>query len=419
MSDPVLSVIDVETTGFAYKSHDRIVEIGIVKTRPDGTRLDEFETLIDPQRDVGPTEVHGITAEMVLDAPTFTDVYETVLEFLDGSILVAHNAAFDVNFLRAELDRMGESLTEPPHICTLHTSRQVFSDASSFKLERLCDYLDIELKQAHSALHDARATSELFERLVGQDPGVVSTVSDVFAVDRDLSGESPRILTRSEFEQIQVDRDSPLGAILERLPSVEAREEGEQAYAEMLDEILMDRIVSDEELDSLLSLANDYGINQEQAQSIHRDYLKHLVRYALLDDVITDREREDIERVQQLLGLGEHDLDAIIEDVRDSLESTYEDDFRARHRELEGKTVCFTGSLTGRLDGESISRSQAQKMAEERGMNTKSNVTKDLDYLVAADPHSQSNKAEKARRYENVTIVAEPKFWEMLRVNVE
>ncbi|MEI6503461.1 MAG: exonuclease domain-containing protein, partial [Armatimonadota bacterium] len=69
-----VAVVDVETTGFAAQHTDRIVEIAIVRLSSGGDTLDEFETLVNPQRDVGPTHIHGISAHDVLDAPTFAEI---------------------------------------------------------------------------------------------------------------------------------------------------------------------------------------------------------------------------------------------------------------------------------------------------------------------------------------------------------
>lgn len=68
------AVVDVETTGFSPRLHDRLVEIAIVRIGPDGSPQDEYSTLINPLRDVGPTRIHGITAADLVEAPTFVEV---------------------------------------------------------------------------------------------------------------------------------------------------------------------------------------------------------------------------------------------------------------------------------------------------------------------------------------------------------
>ena len=85
---------------------------------------------------------------------------------------------------------------------------------------------------------------------------------------------------------------------------------------------------------------------------------------------------------------------------------------------LEGKAVCFTGALIGRIWGVPITREQAHKIAREAGLLIRDSVTQDLDLLVVADPLTKSSKAEKARRY-GTRIMAEPAFWAAIGAPVE
>ncbi len=103
---PIPVVVDVETTGFG--SQDRIVEIAAITLDPLSWEIvDEYDTLINPQRDVGPTGVHGITASMVEAAPTFADILADIARRLQGMVLVAHNLPFDARMLRYEFARCG------------------------------------------------------------------------------------------------------------------------------------------------------------------------------------------------------------------------------------------------------------------------------------------------------------------------
>jgi DNA polymerase-3 subunit epsilon len=85
---------------------------------------------------------------------------------------------------------------------------------------------------------------------------------------------------------------------------------------------------------------------------------------------------------------------------------------------LQGKTVCFTGELLGLLDGERITRKTAEAMAVQAGLEVLPNVTRRLDILVVADPHTQSGKAEKARQY-GTRVLAETAFWKAIGAKIE
>ena len=102
------TVIDVETTGLFPEMHDRIVEIGVVYLSHDGQIQDHWTTLVNPERDVGPTRIHGITPSDVVGAPTFAELAPYVLRAVSGRIVVAHNADFDLRFLAHELQELAE-----------------------------------------------------------------------------------------------------------------------------------------------------------------------------------------------------------------------------------------------------------------------------------------------------------------------
>ncbi|TXF88865.1 3'-5' exonuclease [Neolewinella aurantiaca] len=89
------TVIDLETTGFG--KYDRVVEIGMVKINGQGVVLDSYSTLVNPNRDVSGSHIHGITATMVKSAPSFEEIHYHVNEFLRGSIPVSHNKSVSKN----------------------------------------------------------------------------------------------------------------------------------------------------------------------------------------------------------------------------------------------------------------------------------------------------------------------------------
>src|SRR3982751_954670 len=99
-----VAVIDVETTGLSPRT-DRVVEVGVVLLDERGEVEAEFETLVNPGRDVGPTRLHGIRAADVVAAPTFAEVAPYLRSVLTGRTLVAHNALFDLRFLAREFAR--------------------------------------------------------------------------------------------------------------------------------------------------------------------------------------------------------------------------------------------------------------------------------------------------------------------------
>ena len=105
MDAPPIAVVDVETTGFS--KHDRICEIAIINFSGDTLEpKGEFTSLVNPQRDTGPVWIHGISNEMVEQAPRFSQIQQEVAERIDGHVLVAHNLAFDQRMLKQEWSRL-------------------------------------------------------------------------------------------------------------------------------------------------------------------------------------------------------------------------------------------------------------------------------------------------------------------------
>jgi DNA polymerase-3 subunit epsilon len=164
-------VVDLETTGGrpSGDGHDSITEIGAVKVR-GGAVLGELATLIDPGRSIPPQIVAltGITTAMVCDAPRIDSVLPAFLEFSRGAVLVAHNAGFDIGFLRAAAERCQIPWPRPPVLCTVRLARRVLTrdEAPSVRLAALARLFGATTTPTHRALDDARATVDVLHGLI-------------------------------------------------------------------------------------------------------------------------------------------------------------------------------------------------------------------------------------------------------------
>ncbi|MCV7303049.1 DEDD exonuclease domain-containing protein [Mycobacterium barrassiae] len=164
-------VVDLETTGgrASGENHDAITEIGAVKVR-GGEVLGELATLVDPGRSIPPQIVAltGITTAMVCDAPRIESVLPSFLEFARGAVLVAHNAGFDIGFLRAAAERADIAWPRPPVLCTVRLARRVLTrdEAPSVRLSALARLFDASTTPTHRALDDARATVDVLHGLI-------------------------------------------------------------------------------------------------------------------------------------------------------------------------------------------------------------------------------------------------------------
>lgn len=175
LAETTFVVVDLETTGGRATAsqpggpHDAITEIGAVKIR-GGEVLGELATLVDPGRSIPPqiVELTGITSAMVRDAPRIESVLPAFLEFARGAVLVAHNAGFDVGFLRAAADRAQLPWPRPPVLCTVKLARRVLTrdEAPSVRLSELARLFGASTTPTHRALDDARATVDVLHGLM-------------------------------------------------------------------------------------------------------------------------------------------------------------------------------------------------------------------------------------------------------------
>jgi len=161
---------DIETTGLFPRRGDRIIEIGAVSMR-DGIIEKEYSSLVKTQRRMtkAAQRVHGISNEDLQNAPHPDEVFSDFSEFIKGSILISHNAAFDTSFLRYELQRHRLFLNNRA-ICTLELSRRRFPDLTNHKLQTVHRHLfqDRAVEQRHRALDDARMVAEIWMAMEGR-----------------------------------------------------------------------------------------------------------------------------------------------------------------------------------------------------------------------------------------------------------
>lgn len=410
-----IAVIDLETTGLSPWRHDRVVEIGIVVISPDGTVHSEYETLVNPTRDMGPSCIHQISAGDVLQAPTFADVAGDVLAILaESSAVAGHNVSFDKNFLVKEYERIGVSLPEFPLLCTC----RLFGRGN---LQACCDELGISFDgMPHRALSDARVTAQIVSFICSDDPALL----DEHRLN-DVSWPSMRPLKtpcycREHAQQAQAEPPKFLQRIATKIHhDVEAETPNVLAYMALIDRVLEDRTIDECEEEALVDAAINWQLSPAQLHAAHSQYLHNIAVSALADGVVTESERRDLHLVAKLLGQDDATLDSVLETAAAQLATARRAPAQS-HKEnlLRGQRVCFTGQLQSTIGGQPISRELADALATEAGLIVASNVTKKLDILVVADPNTQSGKAKKARNY-GIRILSDVVFWKMAGITVD
>lgn len=415
-----IAIIDVETTGLNPYRNDRIVEIAAVLILPDGSATHlEFVTLVNPDRDLGPTSIHGLTASDVLVAPRFEEVAGLLCEFLRGtSVLAGHNVHFDLSFLEKEFDRLSIRLPKCHYLCTMRL-------AGGGNLEHCCCRYDVELQgELHSALHDARAATKLLSRLLEIKPGLREKLSEITPIPWPFLPKSKaQPITRSESRKRQAEEPSYLRKLLSLVgDSAQPPDTSVLPYMALLDHVLERRRLDEAEGAVLVDWAAHRGLSGASVARIHREYIDRLAKAALADGTFSKSQRRELESFARLLGVEQSCLDQFA-----GTRSQKMGDDRVPEKtgfgaedsaELKGKSVCFTGESQCMLEGVRISRETAERFAEEHGLFVAYSVTKSLNLLVVADPYTESGKAKKARQY-GIRIMHEPVFWQAIGVKLD
>ncbi|WP_253867108.1 3'-5' exonuclease [Mycobacterium asiaticum] len=364
-------MVDVETTGL-YRS-DRIVEIAIVTMDSTGRVIEEFDTLVNPLRDPGPTWIHGVTASMLTDAPTFEDIAEHIAARIHGTVVVAHNLRFDARMIDQEFSRTGVQIDWGTGLDTLQ--------ATGCKLGVACAEYGIRQQGSHRALFDARATGQLLFAIWE------SFTRKCFPVAVTPLHHAPakRILTRDGFAHVSID--VPYLASLAR--GVHADPEV-AAYVNLLDRAVADLQLTATERTELATLAAELGLNERYRERAHREFLNGLIDAALEDSIVTDDELDQLCRVAALL-----ELDAEMVTRRTNPYRLTDDTITLE----PGLQVCFTGAALDELGNPIDREAVLEPEARSRGLIPKDSFTKACGLVIAADTASQSSKVKAARRY--------------------
>ncbi|MEW5990819.1 MAG: 3'-5' exonuclease [Chloroflexota bacterium] len=281
---PTWAAVDVETTGL-HPVRDRIVEIAVVVLGPNAETIEEWSTLVNPgDRSLG-GRIHGLRHRDVADAPTFAEIRDDLLARLAGTVIVAHNAPFDVGFLQAETVRAGVAWGPVEGLCTMEVVQKL-GLAKSRKLHQCCAELDLWAGREHVALDDARAVAAIVGYLAPRlwALGVPSPAPpwprpalDAALKVRPATVESEPIVQVGRVFRLPRDLGIPEAAAT--------------TYLGLLDQVVEDGRVTDNEREALALFAHACGINRDVARQLHLAYLEEMTRVARLDGIVTAEEQ--------------------------------------------------------------------------------------------------------------------------------
>ena len=380
------AIIDTETTGFGKT--DRLVEIAVVLV--EGKEIiQEWETLINPERDISNSNIHGITSELVSLAPTFAEINSELSRLISGTIMVAHNISFDQRMLEQEFSRVKKDNDLGVGFCTLQ--------ATKLKLESACKQYGITNVSAHRALTDARATALIFIKIMEQSGSVKELIP--ISLKHDPEAKSPQLLSRAAISDDHKPGHQNLRRIIHGLgPSLEAGPD--LSYLDALSSVMSDFEITNDEMKYLDDWAQTLGISSSEQNDLHSTFFDQLVIAAERDNYVSETEKMLLEKAAKTLGL--------------SYQVATPTDQKNEVLSLKtGMTVCFTGTAIGK-NGEELSRETLESYATKKSLIPVSSVTKKTcDLLVAADKSSMSGKTKKARDY-GIPVISVEEFLDLL-----
>jgi len=380
------AIIDTETTGFGKT--DRLVEIAVVLV--EGKEIiQEWETLINPERDISNSNIHGITSELVSLAPTFAEINSELSRLISGTIMVAHNISFDQRMLEQEFSRVKKDNDLGVGFCTLQ--------ATKLKLESACKQYGITNVSAHRALTDARATALIFIKIMEQSGSVKELIP--ISLKHDPEAKSPQLLSRAAISDDHKPGHQNLRRIIHGLgPSLEAGPD--LSYLDAISSVMSDFEITNDEMKYLDDWAQTLGISSSEQNDLHSTFFDQLVLAAERDNYVSETEKMLLEKAAKTLGL--------------SYQVATPTDQKNEVLSLKtGMTVCFTGTAIGK-NGEELSRETLESYATKKSLIPVSSVTKKTcDLLVAADKSSMSGKTKKARDY-GIPVISVEEFLDLL-----
>ena len=211
--DAAYVVFDIETTGFSAEN-DRIIEIGAVRVEK-GEITDRFSAFVNPRTPI-PFEIEkltGISDEMVMEEPPIEEVLPRFLEFCEGAVMVAHNAGFDMSFIRKNSERQGLPC-EFTVVDTVALARVLLPQLSRYKLDTVAKALNVSLENHHRAVDDAGCTAEIFVKFVqmlkDRDITDLDGVNQMSALDKEAVKKLPShhviLLAKNEIGRVNLYR---------------------------------------------------------------------------------------------------------------------------------------------------------------------------------------------------------------------
>lgn len=425
-------VLDVETTGLSPKS-DRIVEIALIEFT-EGTISKQFVSRFNPECLMEATEIHGITDSDVMNSPKFAERSNEIIEFINRRTVVAHNARFDLAFLRNELTFAGFDIPWIPALCTFEASRYYFPHLQRRKLIDCCNEAGIVLSNAHSALGDATATGLLMNYYLSaskhpkprkEDLDLISNEKQIeitqIAPQKFLEKKHPVVqaaIRRDQEKRRNINANQSYQSLLSALKACsitailnETLEVGIEQYLDKLIDFLEDGAIALDERQVLINISETYELDANKQAFAHQTLLLALAIQIVQDESVSILERDELNNLALILGLSNKSSALALKEAKKIKDEGISrvlrplpEGWKLGEPLCVGDKVVFTGC-------DSKVRTSLEMQSKRVGVAISSSVSAKTKFLVT-DGSYFGNKANAAAKFD--TPIVTPEDYELL-----
>lgn len=272
----VFTVVDIETTGLNPRKAE-IIEIGVAQITADGQLLRTMKSFVAPQYPVGDSiNIHGITDEQLVGAPTFPEIADMLDDMLQGTVMVAHNSEFEQGMFAGSYQRYGRQWPNVPVLCTMTMRMMLGLPAYNerHKLEWACWLHGVHQQQAHRAYDDAAATAELLSRYISYGARkhihCLGDLNNALRPSWDITADS------WQHQLLPLAQSVPLAA----LPTVVAGQSTQQMdmYRDYMVSQLMSGVLPRNHLPQVRQQTQHLQLNGAEIATVHRAMFRDMIQ---------------------------------------------------------------------------------------------------------------------------------------------
>ncbi len=306
-----IAIIDFETTGLA-PGPDRVVEVSVVRAEPGKEPVLVLDTLINPDRPMAATEIHGITDRDVVDAPRFFEIGGDFIRAISGCVVASYNVYFDIGFLTYELRKIRVACV-PPHVCLMYL-RPLLEMGKRCSLFTACCESGIPLPHAHQSAADAFASAQLWKIYLSameehgmqkfKDLSQKKQYKFLNSLEADplsppTEAEMPH-LANVKSRSVKMQQEYHRGGAQPPTQTVDRHDVIHRYWSE-LTTVLSDLELTRDEANGLAKLRNQLKLTQEEIKGMHARVFADLLLLTIEDRIISADEQNQIQRLYRCL----------------------------------------------------------------------------------------------------------------------